>query len=313
MKIEQQDYKNAEVVARCVYDHRKLSGEQTSENFRNFKLSHKQLCFALRSQLLPQKLEEAMKMHRIIWDEKESEYPWRVENGDELCSVYIDLEEYNVAELTQQKVWNKRKKEDGILNEATMRSAQRMILIWDKQISKVDQGTQCRADKRVVKNCIENKIRDLIKNIWDCKDTPETNVEVLAIGHRLGEILFQRREYAAAKVIFDDVWTGRKISLMKTHCDTLASGHEYCVSVYWNDVQTDYPRARLVLDETWRARKMVLGESSPGTVSSGSYLALISRRLGEYDLAEPISSWIWERQKATSGKRIFQLSTLYLI
>ena len=303
MKIEQKYYEDAEVDARYVYEQRR-SEEPASENSHDLKQSHRQLSFALRSQLASQKLKEAMMMHRKIWEEEGSEYHWRMENGDQLCLVYLDQEEYRTAERTQMEVWKERMRREGTRNKATMRSALQMISIWDKQISKVDQGLQSAADKRVDKEYFENKMRDFMKDIWDHKETPETNVEVLSIGHRLGKIHFQRKDYAIARAIYEIVWTGRTTSLGETHPDTLASGHEFGRSLFYPDgVDADNQRARLVLEQIWKARKSKLGESSSDTISSASYLALTHRRLGEYDLAEPINRWIWEQKKTASGEK----------
>lgn len=308
MKMEQRQFATAEIDARYVYNQR-IPKEQASEGLQDFKLSHRQLCLVLRSQALPQKREEAMMMHRNIWEEKRHEHDWRAENGDDLCLVYMDQKEYREAEITQKKVWEERKEKKGIRNEATMCSALRMISIWENQIISVNQGTQSRADKRVEKEYFENKTRDFVRNIWDFRKTPERNVKILAIGHRLGGIHFQRKEYAVATAIFDDVWTGRWTVLGEHHPDTLTSGHEFGVSAYHH---TDYERARVVLEQTWRAKRLVLGKLSASTILSAYSLALIFRRLGEYDLAELLSRWIWERTKRISGeKSLSALGALY--
>lgn len=94
MMIRQKRCEEAEEIAREAFNHRKARGEKGGQWPNELKLSHRQLSFSLAHQNSLAKQQQAIEMHRQVWENDPID-DWRVENGDRLCEIYANQKRYD--------------------------------------------------------------------------------------------------------------------------------------------------------------------------------------------------------------------------
>lgn len=304
MLIEQKKYKDAEMVAREVLEHRKLRSPGSPE----FILSYRQLSSTLFHQQSPAEEKKAVEMYRDMW-ENGSPHDWKAENGDRLGQIYAKQDQYDEAQGIHHKVWKERRKHAGIQDEATLNSAWLRIHMLDAMLK-----NRPFDEEDTHKNYWEGKIREFLTEIWEeGKRVPETNINLFAIGHRLGRIHFDRREYAKAEVVFDEVRNRRMKSLGDKSMETWESYHQLARSICAQaDVDKEkFARFKDVFKSLWEARKRLLQDLSPKTTPSSSHLAalesgfmygLLLVKLGDNSEAERILEPLWRPDIDSAGE-----------
>lgn len=294
MMMEQKKYEEAEHVARAVFEHRMSRVEAGGQWSQELMMSHRQLSSALCHQDSPAKKNQAIRMHRDIWDD-DFPHAWKAENGDRVCQILAQQKRYDDAERMQLEVWEERSRKAGIRDEATMLSASKRIDMMDGAISMLDQSPD---EKDVVKDYLEKRIRDFLAVIWESVKLPETDAKMLTFGHRLGEAHYQRNQYAKAGDIFKQVWEGRKKSLGDNHCETLACGQRLG-EIYYK--RADYTKARDIFEQLCDGEKRSRGDADPKTLESGHLLGEIYFKQDEFEKAQDIFEQVWKRKRKILG------------
>jgi tetratricopeptide (TPR) repeat protein len=200
MQIARGNYPEAEEVARDVLDKR-ASGEA---DFEGIKSSRRQLSSALWK---GKKFEEAERMFRDVFPPKDQQDLWTLENGDMLCLVLKDRNQYENACALQRNVWEARAKTQSPTHKDTLQSALRLVEILKYQVL---------TEEKVHKASLQHKLMKVLEEVWGLWKpglAPEGATAILDFGRMFGEFHHDEGNYSKAREVLEPVWEGMKSRL----------------------------------------------------------------------------------------------------
>ncbi|KAL6714709.1 hypothetical protein ACLMJK_008134 [Lecanora helva] len=297
MLMEQSKFEAAEPISRAVWEQRKGSSDDLSEEA---KQTHRQLCSILESL---QRFEDAERMHRSMYH-KQWKDAWALENGDKVCQVLAGQQQYEKAKTTQHDIWVERQKQLGQRGELTIQTSTRVLQFLERQIASASSEGGSRAQQKYAnqrKRVLKDEHEVVLESVWAIHAQPESNAEILNAGHQLGVIHFHRAEFETARAVLEAVWEGRKIKFGETDPNTLTTGSMLGNALRFQGTRESVPWAIKILTGVWLARRSTLKSTDDQTITSGEDLAQFYYSLSELANAEPIYKWIVEQKSHKYG------------
>jgi tetratricopeptide (TPR) repeat protein len=265
MQIERKEYLRAEKIARNARE------ECKDEDTNDGRLIYRQLCKILRqreSEKHP-KLEALLRETWPTGEKHQSDFPWTLENGDELCSVLELQGAFEAAYVMRKRLWEERGGKQGKGHKDTVQTG-----IWASQCSIKGSAAFEKSFGDLGRRVAYEQAMKIVKEIWelwDPKIPSEADVGILTAGHLLGYLHYCQRAYTDARRILEVVWKERKIRFIQSPEDTMLTGH-YLSQTYFQ--LRDYPRAESVFEEIWDAMKFARGETSQNRVLNAYHLSI---------------------------------------
>ena len=294
MLIEQQKFTQAEPISRAVWERRKHCPGPPSEDFQK---SHRQLCFVLRSL---RKFKDAEKMHNDMYQRGPKD-EWALENGDEVCQTLKEQKDFKKAKILQEEVW-KTRLEKHSPRDLTIRSGLRLIGFLDELIQPVDYVGGTDAERRLAsstRQALHDELEVTLEKIWDTRLHPEPNVNILDVGHKLGVLLLQDKNFVKAEKILASVWKSKKRVLGEANDSTMFSGSMLGGTICRQGKQERYPEAVKILQPIWLARQIGRERSDAGALSIFKDLAHAHcslGTLGNLRQGECVYRWILQQK-----------------
>ena len=265
------------------------------------KESHRHLC-SIYAAL--KRLDEVERMHKSAYDwYKGRDDAWALENGDECCKQLADQRKFEEALVMQANVWKEREKTaiDGPSRLNTIKSGKSRISLLEKfSVSLADQEESVSQKnlRRSEKELCEQKIDQVLQSIWATAGSPETEIEILDVGHELGARLLRGNRFSEAEVVFDQVWQRRKRATNETDLQAMEAGILLATALRRQKSTDKNRRAVFIYRQVWNTYKIVLGQGKDETIAIGKDLAATLDLLGQYSGdggAEGVYGWILEQ------------------
>ena len=292
MLIEQKRFKEAEPISKAVWERRKVCPGAPSEDF---KKSHRQLSLVLRAL---RKLDDAERMHNDVY-QKGSKDDWALENGDEVCQRLLEQGEFKKAKRLQEEVWEIRLEKHSSRN-LTIQSGLRLIGILEELIKPVDHVGGSDAEKRSdssTRQFLKDRLEVTLEKIWHMQQQPEPNVNILDVGHKLGDLLFREQKFLEADRVLASVWESKERLLGATHESTMSSGTILGSTICRQGEQEHYSRAVGILQPIWLEKQTGTGKCDAGAISTFKDLAQAHCSLGNLQDGECVYRWIWQKKR----------------
>lgn len=302
MLIEQERFEEAEPISKAVWERRKVCPGAPSEDF---KKSHRQLSLVLRAL---RKLNDAERMHNDIYQKgpKDDKDDWALENGDEVCRRLTEQGEFEKAKHLQEEVWEIRLKKRSSRN-LTIQSGLRLIEILEELIKPVHHVGGSDAEQRLdssTRQALKDKLEVTLGKIWHMQQQPEPNVNILDVGHKLGDLLFQDEKFLEAERILASVWESKERLLGAADESTMSSGSILGSTICRQGKQEHYSRAVEILQPIWLVRQIGTGKCDAGAISIFKDLAQAHCSLGNLRDGECVYRWIWQKKRQDGYKTL---------
>ena len=289
MLVGQKRFQDAEPISRAVWEKRKEGPGPPSEVSKE---SHRQLCSILCAL---GKHKEAEDMQRNVYETGTMD-AWTLENGDEVCQRLQEQGKIEDAKEVQDKVWKKRRSQNGRRDGLTIRSGLRLIELLEQLVATVDNQDGKDVERRLHttnKQLFGIQIEFVLQKIWDTRSQLELTEDVLNAGHKLGVVLFNRNEFLDAEAIFDSVWEGKKRSLGDRNPSTISTGSMLCRTLCSQRELEKTHRAVVILPDIWQTRTT---SRDAEAIASGEDLAQAYHSIGDWPNAERCYAWIWQEK-----------------
>ena len=290
MLIEQRKFPEAESIARAVWENRKQDPGPLSERSKE---SHRQLCSVLCAM---EKYKDAEKMHRFMF-QSEIMDPWALENGDEICQRLKEQGKNQMAKDMQHEVWKERLKHNDPRDGATIRSGLRLIQFHEKIVATINNqgGTDVERRRNVShKQTSECEIEITLGTIWDTRQNPEPNTDILNAGHELGVVRLRQNKFSDAEAIFTLVLGSRRQHLGDDDASTISTRSMLGRALCRQDKQETYRKTVEVLQDKWQ---IMVGNRRAEAIPSVEDLAQAHLSLGEWPNAERLYQWIVQQKE----------------
>ena len=265
------------------------------------KESHRHLC-SIYAAL--KRLDEVERMHKSAYDwYKGRDDAWALENGDECCKQLAEQLKFEEALVMQANVWKEREKTaiDGPSRLNTIKSGKSRISLLEKFIVSLadqDESVSQKNLRRSEKELCEQKIDQVLQSIWATAGSPETEIEILDVGHELGARLLRGNRFSEAEIVFDQVWQRRKRATNETDLQAMETGIMLATALRLQKSTNKNRRAVFMYRQVWNTYKIVLGQGNDETIAIGKDLAATLDLLGQYSDdggAEGVYGWILEQ------------------
>ena len=299
MLIEQQKFEEAEPRSREVWERRKHCPGTPSEDSQK---SHRQLCSILRAL---GKFKDAERMHNAMY-QREPKDEWALENGDEVCQTLKEQKEFRKAKDLQEEVWKTRQEKHSD-KELIIQSGVRLIGFLEALIDSVDYEGGTEAEKRLVsstRQALHDELEVTLRKIWPTRPQLESNVNILDVGHKLGVLLLQDKNFLEAEEILVSVWKSKKRVLGEANDSTMSSGSMLGSTICRQGKQEHYPEAVEILEPIWIARQTGTKKCDPEALSIFKDLARAYCFLGNLRHGERVYDWIYQQKHQGRYKQV---------
>lgn len=272
----------------------------------DYKESHRHLCSIYSSLKRP---DEAERMHKLAYEfHKGRKDAWALENGDECCKQLAEQQKYEEAALMQAKVWTERQKAGNVgpgHPDAIKSGQSRISLLEMLSVTLADQaGSESQKNlRRSERETCEHKIDQALQQIWDTTESSERRIEILDVGHKLGDRLLAGKRFSEAEAVLDRVWQGRKLATDEANTKAMSTGRLLAAAAKRQGSTEKYQKAATIYRQIWRDCKIVYGQGNDNTIAVGRDLAATLYHLGHFSSdggavgAEEVYGWVLEREQ----------------
>ena len=299
-------FEEAVGLAEEVWGKRKAADPVSGPVSDMSKESHRHLCSIYASLKRPDEVE---RMHKLAYEwYKGRDDAWALENGDECCKQLAEQQKYEEALLMQANVWREREKTaiDGPSRLNAIKSGKSRISLLEKfsvSLADQDESVSQKNLRRSEREVCEQKIDQALQCIWDTAGSPETETEILDVGHKLGARLLAGERFPEAEVVLGQVWQRRKLATNETDPQAMSAGRLLAAAVKLQRSTDKYRRAVIIYRQIWNNYKTVFGQENDETIAVGIDLAATLYHLGQYSGdggAEEIYGWVLEQRQLIS-------------